>query len=194
MRLLVVDNYDSFTWNLVHYLEDLTGEKVSVKRNDEVNVADVKNYDRIVLSPGPGLPSESGNLMEIIAEATAKKIPLLGVCLGLQAITEHYGGRLLNLNKVMHGLQRDCLIMLEDEIFRDVPKHFPAGRYHSWVADPQGFPAALQILAKDEEGQIMAIRHVSDPVYALQFHPESVMTPDGKQMLSNWLDMPVNNV
>lgn len=187
MRLLVVDNYDSFTWNLVHYLEDLTGEKVVVKQNDEVNAGDVENYDRIVLSPGPGLPSESGNLMAIIASAVTKKIPVLGVCLGLQAITEHYGGRLLNLNKVMHGLQRNCIITRPDNIFHKIATEFPAGRYHSWVADTEGFPDELEVIARDEDGHIMAIRHKIDPVYAVQFHPESVMTPDGKQLLSNWL-------
>lgn len=186
MRLLVVDNYDSFTWNLVHYLEEQIQQPVTVRRNDAFKPEEALNYDRVVLSPGPGLPSESGKLMEIIA-VSAGKIPLLGVCLGLQAIVEHYGGSLKQLETVMHGLQRKCIITKNDLLFNNIAAEFLAGRYHSWVANPETLPAELEVMAIDEMNNIMAIRHKNHPVYAVQFHPESIMTPEGKTMLRNWL-------
>jgi anthranilate synthase component 2 len=188
MRLLVVDNYDSFTWNLVHYLEELIQQPVTVRRNDNITPSEALQFDRIVLSPGPGLPAESGKLMEIIA-ASAGRIPLFGVCLGLQAIVEHYGGTLMQLETVMHGLQRNCRIIKNDLLFKNIEQEFSAGRYHSWVANPVDFPSDLEILAVDELNNIMAIRHKDQMVYAVQFHPESIMTPQGKLMLQNWLSI-----
>lgn len=187
MRLLLIDNYDSFTWNLVHYLEELIPDKITVIRNDEITPRQLSSFDRLILSPGPGLPSESGNLMESIAEAV-EKMPVLGVCLGLQALVEHYGGKLMQLPTVVHGLQRDCHIVQDDPIFEDIPRKFAAGRYHSWVADRETFPSCFDILAVDELLAIMAIKHKTLPVYGLQFHPESIMTPDGKAILKNWLN------
>lgn len=186
MRVLMVDNYDSFTWNLVHYLEEMLEEELTVYRNDDPRLENLDAFDRIVLSPGPGLPKESAKLMDVI-QYSAGRIPLLGICLGLQAITEHYGGTLKQLREVMHGLQRNCSILKNDPLFEGINSPFPAGRYHSWVADPATFPDVLEILAEDDEQQIMAIKHRSDPVYALQFHPESILTPAGKRMLKNWL-------
>jgi anthranilate synthase component 2 len=187
MRLLVIDNYDSFTFNLVHYLEELTESEVHVFRNDELDRVNIVDYDRLVISPGPGLPSESGKLMEFLGQALGK-IPVLGVCLGLQAIVEKSGGRLFRLPEVLHGLQRNCRHYGNDPLFQNIPEKFSAGRYHSWVAEKNTIPSRLEVLARDDEGEIMAIRDKYFRVHAVQFHPESVLTPHGKQMLSNWLN------
>lgn len=191
--LLLLDNYDSFTYNLVHYLQELMGEDVAVFRNDEIRMDEVARYDRIVLSPGPGLPSESGILLPLIREY-ADTIPMLGVCLGHQAIAEAFGGRLRQLDGVLHGLVRKVQVT-GDEIglFAGVESPFDTGRYHSWVPDETSFPDELQVIAKDLDGCIMGLKHRRFPVYGLQFHPESVMTPCGKQLLANWLALTAPN-
>lgn len=186
-KLIVIDNYDSFTYNLVHYLEAILQTEVAVKRNDEVTLDEIENYNHIVLSPGPGLPVESGLLLPIINRYAPNK-RILGVCLGLQAIAESFGGTLLNLPKVYHGIATTMYQTTANEpIFRDIPTSFPAGRYHSWVADRTTLPECLHITALDSEGQIMALRHSQYDICAVQFHPESIMTPNGYQMLQNWL-------
>lgn len=184
--LLLLDNYDSFTWNLRQYLAELTAEEVQVLRNDELTVEEAGKYTRIVLSPGPGLPAEAGILLPLIQRYAATK-PILGVCLGHQAITEAFGGKLRQLDQVLHGVVRTVHVCQQDPVFDQIPDVFPTGRYHSWVPDKAGFPSVLRILAEDEDGSVMALRHESFPVYGVQYHPESVMTPTGKQLIANWL-------
>jgi len=184
--LLLLDNYDSFTWNLRQYLAELTAEEVQVLRNDELTVEEAGKYSRIVLSPGPGLPAEAGILLPLIRRYAATK-PMLGVCLGHQAITEAFGGKLRQLDQVLHGVVRTVHVCQQDPFFDQIPDVFPTGRYHSWVPDKAGFPSVLRILAEDEDGSVMALRHESLPVYGVQYHPESVMTPTGKQLIANWL-------
>jgi anthranilate synthase component 2 len=182
--ILVIDNYDSFTYNLVHYIEDL-GYQVVVKRNDQISLDEVAAYDNIVLSPGPGIPDEAGLLKEIISKyAPTKRI--FGVCLGQQAIAEVFGGTLINLEKVYHGVATTIKIIGNDALFQGIPKEIEVGRYHSWVVDPV-LPKVLQITSTDEHGQIMSLRHDRYDVCSVQFHPESVLTPYGKKILENWL-------
>lgn len=183
-KVLVIDNYDSFTYNLVHYLEDLDCE-VEVKRNDQLDLKDVAEFDNIVLSPGPGIPEEAGLLKEII-ETWAPTKRIFGVCLGQQAIGEVFGGRLINLDEVYHGVATRINIIKDDPLFEGMPKEIEVGRYHSWVVDPN-LPDSLEATSVDENGQLMSIRHKTYDVCAVQFHPESVLTPYGKQMLQNWL-------
>lgn len=183
--ILVIDNYDSFTYNLVHYLEDLNCD-VTVKRNDQIGLEEVDAFENIVLSPGPGIPDEAGLLKEIIAKyAPTKKI--LGVCLGQQAIGEVFGGTLINLDEVYHGIATTIKIIKDDVLFNGMPKEIEVGRYHSWVVDAD-LPDVLEATSTDENGQIMSLRHKTYNVNAVQFHPESVLTPNGKQMLKNWVD------
>lgn len=182
--ILVIDNYDSFTYNLVHYLEDL-GCEVTVKRNDQLTIEEVANFDKIVLSPGPGIPDEAGLLKEIIAKYAATK-SIFGVCLGQQAIAEVFGGSLINLEQVYHGIATKINITKEDVIFKDLPKEIEVGRYHSWVVNPN-LPEVLEATSFDANGQVMSLRHKEYDVCAVQFHPESVLTPDGKKILENWL-------
>lgn len=184
MNILVIDNYDSFTFNLVHYLEELNCV-VTVKRNDQFELEEVTAYDKIVLSPGPGIPDEAGLLKPVI-ETYAKTIPMLGVCLGHQAIAEVFGGTLTNLSTVFHGVSSTMTVLQEDPLFAKLPKKFDVGRYHSWVVDTP-LPKGLVLLAEEENGQVMAYKHEKYPVYGVQFHPESVLTPDGKQLLKNWV-------
>nr|WP_211277425.1 aminodeoxychorismate/anthranilate synthase component II [Nonlabens spongiae] len=186
IRVFVIDNYDSFTYNLVHYLEDLEAV-VTVKRNDQFELDELLNYDAIVLSPGPGIPSEAGKLLEAIKFIAGKK-PILGICLGHQAITEVYGGKIINLEKVYHGVATP-MIHEGHQLFSGIEKNFEAGRYHSWVAEASNFPKELKVIARDENDQIMALCHKELPVYGIQFHPESVMTPQGKEMLKNFLEL-----
>lgn len=187
MKVLVIDNYDSFVYNLVHYLEELECE-VIVKRNDAFFIDDVKNYDKILLSPGPGIPDEAGLLKEVIQKYAASK-PILGVCLGQQAIGEVYGGKLENLQKVFHGVATKAIITNEDEpLFKGLEKEFEIGRYHSWVISKENFPEVLEITSKDENGQIMSVRHKFYDVCGIQFHPESVLTPRGKLIIKNWVN------
>lgn len=191
--LLLLDNYDSFTYNLVHYLQELMGEEVAVYRNDEIALEEVARFDRIVLSPGPGLPSESGILLPLIREY-AERIPMLGVCLGHQAITEAFGGKLRQLDGVLHGLVRKVKVIGDEHgFFTGIESPFDTGRYHSWVPDEASFPAVLEVIANDDDGCIMALKHRRLPVYGVQFHPESVMTPCGKQLLANWLALTAPN-
>ncbi|WP_411032291.1 anthranilate synthase component II [Spongiimicrobium sp. 3-5] len=184
-KILVIDNYDSFTYNLVHYLEDLNCEVV-VKRNDQLQLEEVEAFDKIVLSPGPGIPEEAGLLKEIIAKYAPTK-SIFGVCLGQQAICEVFGGTIVNLDKVYHGIATNITITQKDLLFANIPEEIEVGRYHSWVVDPN-LPHSLEATSKDENGQIMSLRHKEFDVCAVQFHPESVLTPDGKKILENWLN------
>lgn len=184
-KILMIDNYDSFTYNLVHYLEDLNCE-VIVKRNDELTLEQVEDFEEIVLSPGPGIPDEAGLLKPIIEKyASTKRI--FGVCLGQQAIGEVFGGRLINLDEVYHGIATTIEIIEEDYIFKDLPKNIEVGRYHSWVVD-KNLPPELIATSIDENGQVMSIKHKSYDVRAVQYHPESILTPFGKKILENWLN------
>lgn len=180
----MIDNYDSFTYNLVHYLDDLDCEVV-VKRNDQLSLEDVNSFNEIVLSPGPGIPDEAGLLKPIIKKyGTTKRI--FGVCLGQQAIAEVFGGSLVNLDQVYHGISTKITIVKDDYVFDSLPKEIEVGRYHSWVVNPN-LPECIEATSFDENGQIMSIRHKDYDIRAVQFHPESVLTPEGKQMLKNWL-------
>lgn len=186
MKILLLDNYDSFTYNLVHYLESL-GAEVEVFRNDEIEIEDVKDYDKIVLSPGPGVPEQGGILKPLIKEYFDKK-PILGICLGQQAIAEVFGGSLLQLDEVVHGVATPISVVVFDEIlFRDLPQKLEVARYHSWVVNPKDFPDVLEVTSVDENGNIMSLRHKTYDVRAVQFHPESIMTPDGMKILENWI-------
>lgn len=186
MKILVIDNYDSFVYNLVHYLEEMD-VAVTVKRNDQFSLEEVVNYDKVLLSPGPGIPEEAGLLKPLIA-SYAGKIPILGVCLGQQAIGEVFGGSLVNLKKVFHGVATEATIIDSTEpLFKGMGPKIEIGRYHSWVVGLDGFPDSLKITAIDENNQIMALRHKEFDICAVQFHPESVLTPQGKQMIKNWL-------
>lgn len=185
-NILVVDNYDSFTYNLVHYLEDLNC-KVTVFRNDKLTLEDVKPFDKIVLSPGPGIPDEAGLLKSIIKEYASTK-SILGVCLGQQAIGEVFGGTLINLKDVYHGVATKVTITVDDEpLFKGLEKEIEVGRYHSWVVSTE-LPEILEATSFDENGQIMSLRHKVYDVKGVQYHPESVLTPNGKQILKNWIN------
>lgn len=187
MKVAILDNYDSFTYNLAHAIEKILKHKIDVFRNDEVTVEKFGEYDKIVLSPGPGLPDESGILKAVIKEYAPKK-SILGVCLGQQAIGEVFGGSLQNLNKVYHGVSTTIIQAVNDEVlFKDIPEIFEAGRYHSWIVKRDGFPECLEITAIDKQGAIMGIRHKTYDVRGVQFHPESVLTPMGEKMIENWL-------
>lgn len=186
VKVLVIDNYDSFTYNLVHYLEDLNCE-VKVIRNDKLSLEDVAPFDKIVLSPGPGIPDEAGLLKPIIEKYAPSK-SILGVCLGQQAIGEVFGGKLINLDEVFHGVATSITITKPDEtLFKDMESSIEVGRYHSWVVDAD-LPEVLEATSIDENGQIMSLRHRSYDVKGVQFHPESVLTPNGKQILENWIN------
>lgn len=188
MKILVLDNYDSFTYNLVHYLDEITGSLPDVYRNDQISVEQIKEYDLLVLSPGPGIPDEAGILKEAI-KACAGEVPIFGVCLGLQAMVEVFGGSLINLDKVYHGISTTMYVTQEDtRTFKGLPSEFEAARYHSWVADKSDFPQELEVTCTDSNGQVMAIRHRVHNLEAVQFHPESVLTPEGKQMLANFIE------
>ncbi|AIG29421.1 anthranilate synthase subunit II [Flavobacterium psychrophilum] len=187
MKILVIDNYDSFTYNLVHYLEDLNC-KVTIYRNDEFDIDEIKNFDKILLSPGPGIPDEAGLLKEVIKTYAATK-SILGVCLGQQAIGEVFGGSLINLEKVYHGVATNVNILVDNEsLFDGIEKQIEVGRYHSWVVNTSDFPDVLEITSTDENGQIMSLRHKTYDVRGVQFHPESVLTPNGKKILENWVN------
>ena len=187
MKTVIIDNYDSFTYNLSHLLKSL-GAEVTVVRNDQFRLSDLEEFDRIVLSPGPGIPSEAGLLCDVIRTFAGRK-PILGVCLGHQAIGEVFGARLENLSDVFHGVATPCHIVANDPIFRALPRNITIGRYHSWVVSDDGLPDCLEATAVSNEGQIMALRHRELNVRGIQFHPESVLTPDGKQIMQNWLKL-----
>ncbi len=187
MKILVFDNYDSFTYNLVHIIKKLGYSNVEVYRNDRISLKEVERFDKIILSPGPGIPSESGILTELIKQYASSK-SILGVCLGEQAIGEVFGGKLENLDKVHHGVATPVDIVTDDLLFEGVPSRIIAGRYHSWVVSRENFPSTLEITAQDEEGLIMALRHKLYDVRGVQFHPESVLTPFGEKIIKNWLE------
>ncbi len=186
MKIAVIDNYDSFTYNLVHLVRSLNVE-VDVVRNDKFKIEDLSCYDKILLSPGPGIPSEAGLLLNVI-KAYAGKKPLLGVCLGHQAIAEVFGGTLRNLQNVYHGVATPCRVVADDILFNGLPKEFEVGRYHSWVVDRSTLPSCLEVTSESPDGEIMSLRHRELDVRGVQFHPESVLTPVGKQIISNWID------
>ena len=186
MKIVVIDNYDSFTYNLVHYLEDL-GATVTVFRNDEFELKDLDVFDKIVLSPGPGIPDEAGLLKEVI-KTYAKTKSILGICLGMQAIGEVFGGTLINLEKVYHGVASKITIIENDTIFNNLPNEIEVGRYHSWVISNDNFPQNLIITSVDENKNFMSVKHSVYDVRGVQFHPESILTPDGKKILENWLN------
>lgn len=186
-KVVIIDNYDSFTYNLVHYLEDLNC-LVTVYRNDEFELDELEKFDKILLSPGPGLPSEAGLLKEVIQHYAPSK-SILGICLGLQAIAEVFGGNLLNLNKVHHGKSSEITLVSEDSLFNGLPKNILVGRYHSWVMNPDAVPEVLEVTSIDEEQQIMSIKHNNLDVKGVQFHPESILTPEGKTILKNWVEL-----
>ena len=188
MKILVFDNYDSFTYNLVHLIEKITHGKVEVFRNDEIPLEKVADYDKIVLSPGPGLPSEAGLLEPLIKEYAASK-SILGVCLGHQAIGEVFGGKLINLSTVYHGVSTPINIINDKAlVLQHLPEQIEVGRYHSWVVSTDNFPDELEVTATDEHGYIMGLQHKKYDVQGVQFHPESVLTPMGEIILKNWLE------
>ena len=186
-KIVIIDSYDSFTYNLVHYLEDLNTE-VTVFRNDEFELEELEKFDKILLSPGPGIPDEAGLLKQVIQKFAPSK-SILGVCLGQQAIGEVFGGNLINLEKVFHGVATNVKVCVADEtLFANLPNEFEVGRYHSWVVNQNDFPDVLEITSTDDNGQIMSLRHKTFDVKGVQFHPESVLTPNGKQILENWIN------
>jgi anthranilate synthase component 2 len=187
MRILVLDNYDSFTYNLVQYLQEISEFPIEVFRNDEIEIDTVDAFEIIVLSPGPGVPKDAGIMPELIRRYASSK-SIFGVCLGMQAIGEAFGGKLRNLKKVFHGIETPIkVIQKDDSLFQNLPSVFTVGRYHSWVVEKEDLPNELQITAEDEEGEIMALQHTEFNVSGVQFHPESIMTEYGKEMLSNFL-------
>lgn len=187
IKILVIDNYDSFTYNLVHYIENITKQKVDVYRNDEIKLEDIIVYDKILLSPGPGIPSEAGIILDVIRKYSATK-SIMGVCLGHQAITEAFGGKIINLDKVYHGVSTPIDVLTPDNyLYKDIPARFEVGRYHSWVADSKSFPNELVITAQDDNGLIMGLSHKNYDVQGVQYHPESVLTQNGMKIMENWL-------
>jgi anthranilate synthase component 2 len=185
MKIVIIDNYDSFTYNLSHLVKEL-GAEVTVYRNDQFELPQLKEFSKIILSPGPGIPSEAGLLLDVIHTYAGQK-PILGVCLGHQAIGEAFGGKLENLSDVFHGVATPAHVISDDPIFSGLPTDITVGRYHSWVVSKDGFPDCLEITAVSDESQIMALRHKTMNIRGIQFHPESVLTPDGRKMLQNWL-------
>jgi anthranilate synthase component 2 len=188
-KILIFDNYDSFTYNLVHAVKSLGYNEVDVIRNDKIDLSSVAQYDKIILSPGPGLPEEAGLLLPLI-EQYAKTKSILGVCLGHQAIGEVFGARLENIPFVFHGVQTPAQIIAEDYLFTGLPEKIMVGRYHSWIVSKENFPPELEITAVDEEGDIMALKHKHLDVHGVQFHPESILTPEGHLIIQNFLKQP----
>jgi len=187
MKILVFDNYDSFTYNLVHAIKKLGYTDVEVHRNNRINLEDINRFDKIILSPGPGLPEESGILLDVIRTYYSTK-SILGVCLGEQAIAEAFGGKLINLPEVFHGVATKINVIDNDILFYDMLSSLEVGRYHSWAVDPNTLPNCLKVTAVDENGMIMALKHNKYDVHGVQFHPESVLTPEGEHILKNWLE------
>ncbi|MBN2862592.1 MAG: aminodeoxychorismate/anthranilate synthase component II [Bacteroidales bacterium] len=188
-KIIVIDNYDSFTYNLVHCIEKLTGKYPDVFRNDEINIEEISQYDKILISPGPGIPSESGICLEVIRKYAPHK-SILGVCLGHQAICEAFGGKLLNLSSVYHGVVSPVKILTTDDpLFQNIPPVIMAGRYHSWVISKKHLPDCFKITCEDENGIIMGISHRSYDTRGVQFHPESVLTEHGTAIINNWLEL-----
>ena len=188
MKVLLIDNYDSFTYNLAHHLKEIDQVSLAIVKNDEVKEEEIGNFDKIIISPGPGLPKDNGHIIEVIRSHYRDK-PILGVCLGLQAIYEAFYGKLVNLPRVHHGVSSLVNIIDEsDAVFKNISNPFQAGRYHSWVCDPDHIPDHLLVTAMDDHGSIMACRHPHYPLHGIQFHPESILTPDGKRMLRNFIE------
>lgn len=187
MKIVIIDNYDSFTYNLSHLIKEL-GAEVTVLRNDQFELPQLEAFDKIVLSPGPGIPSEAGLLLDVIRTYAGQK-PIFGVCLGHQAIGEVFGGKLTNLSAVFHGVATEGTQLGSDPVFEGLPRRITMGRYHSWVVSKEDFPDVLEITAESDEGQIMALRHREYNIHGIQFHPESVLTPEGRQIIKNWLLM-----
>ncbi len=187
MNIVIIDNYDSFTYNLSHLVKEL-GAKVSVFRNDQFQLSQLEIFDKIILSPGPGIPSEAGLLLDVIKTYAGRK-PMLGVCLGHQAIGEAFGAHLENLSEVFHGVATEGTQLGNDPIFAGLPRRITMGRYHSWVVSREGLPDCLEITAESDEGQIMALRHRHYSLHGIQFHPESVLTPQGKDIIKNWINL-----
>ena len=190
-KIVIIDNYDSFTYNLSHLVKEL-GADVTVFRNDKFAMQQLASFDKIILSPGPGIPGEAGLLLETIRTYAGKK-PILGVCLGHQAIGECFGGRLTNLSDVYHGVATPVTQTADDYLFQGLQRTFDVGRYHSWVVDAEEFPACLEVTSVSEEGFIMSLRHREYDIRGIQFHPESVLTPYGNSIIKNWLDTPSRN-
>ena len=186
MEIVIIDNYDSFTYNLRHLIKEI-GAEVTVIRNDQFTLNQLERFDKIVLSPGPGIPSEAGLLLDVIKTYKGRK-PILGVCLGHQAIGEVFGGTLENLSDVFHGVATEGTQFSNDYIFDSLPKRITMGRYHSWVVSRENFPTCLEVTAVSDEGQIMALKHKNYDIHGIQFHPESVLTPEGKTILRNFID------
>ena len=186
MKIVIIDNYDSFTYNLSHLIKEI-GAEVTVIRNDQFTLNQLERFDKIVLSPGPGIPSEAGLLLDVIKAYMGRK-PILGVCLGHQAIGEVFGGTLENLSDVFHGVATEGTQFSNDYIFDSLPKRITMGRYHSWVVSRENFPTCLEVTAVSDEGQIMALKHKNYDIHGIQFHPESVLTPEGKTILRNFID------
>ena len=186
-KILIFDNYDSFTYNLSHLIKELGYVDVDIFRNDKISMEKVDEYDKIILSPGPGIPSEAGLLLPLIQEYARKK-SIFGVCLGHQAIAESFGGKLINLETVYHGIASQIKVTSDDYIFRNLPETFLAGRYHSWIVDEKDFPKELEITARDENNQIMALKHKDYDIHGVQFHPESILTPSGKEIIKQFLE------
>jgi anthranilate synthase component 2 len=187
MKILLLDNYDSFTYNLLHAVKELSDTEITVLRNDQLSLDDVERFDKIILSPGPGIPEEAGLLLPIIEKYAPTK-SVLGVCLGHQAIGEAFGAKLENLKDVYHGIQTPVRLLAEDALFAGLEREILVGRYHSWVVSKQDFPDSLEIIAESEDGQIMALRHRKYRVHGVQFHPESILTPKGKDIIKNFLN------
>lgn len=187
MKIVIIDNYDSFTYNLSHLVKEL-GADVTVFRNDKFLLNEIEQYDKIILSPGPGIPSEAGLLLDVIRTYRGRK-PMLGVCLGHQAIGEVFGARLTNPSTVYHGVATEGTQYGNDPIFRGMPKRIIMGRYHSWVVDSTSLPECLEVTAMSDDGYIMALRHRHYDIHGIQFHPESVLTPEGRQIVKNWLEL-----
>ena len=186
MKIVIIDNYDSFTYNLSHLIKEI-GAEVTVIRNDQFTLNQLERFDKIVLSPGPGIPSEAGLLLDVIKTYKGRK-PILGVCLGHQAIGEVFGGTLENLSDVFHGVATEGTQFSNDYIFDSLPKRITMGRYHSWVVSRENFHTCLEVTAVSDEGQIMALKHKNYDIHGIQFHPESVLTPEGKTILRNFID------
>ncbi|WDF45690.1 aminodeoxychorismate/anthranilate synthase component II [Chryseobacterium sp. KACC 21268] len=186
-KILVFDNYDSFTYNLVQIIEQIVGEEVDVFRNDKIALEDIDKYDKIILSPGPGIPEEAGILLELIKKYAPTK-SIFGVCLGQQAIAEAFGGSLINLSEIYHGVATESIQINAHQIFNGLPETLEVGRYHSWAVNPDDFPAELEITSVDKNGMIMSLKHKTYDVHAVQYHPESILTPDGRKILENFLN------
>jgi len=188
MKILVIDNYDSFTFNLVHYIENLTNETMDVFRNDKISINDIEKYDKILLSPGPGIPEEAGICIDLI-KRYAKSKSILGVCLGHQAIAQAFGGTITNLDTVYHGVSSYVNVLsVDDSLYKDIPGRFEVGRYHSWVVTRENLPDCFKINSLDDNGMIMGISHKEFDVRGVQYHPESVLTDNGMKIMSNWLN------